>query len=1643
MKSLRLSRLIACIALVAGAGVGYRASGGPLGSADTPFSIHGIEMPEGTVARQALARQRARFEPWLLGPSGIARIERAGDWLRPVSADTSGSVADQAVNLALPERADRPFRLADGSPGMSVEVTLLGLAPAPAEVAEGFVVYRRAHASGGDLLQRPTPTGTEDYLVFEAPPEKPGMTYSIALGTGVAGLRLVANTLEFLDESGAPHLRMSSPFIMGRDGAVHDASVAVTDCAFDSSSAAPWGRPVTAPGATRCTVSLEWAVKGLGYPAILDPSWTATVNNLSVARMNHTGTLLNPALDPLHVGKVLIAGGRTASGTRTRTTELYNPASNSFAVTGSMSCARELHTATLLGDGRVLVVGGLSSGDGLPGGAPDTACPAAEAYNPTTGTWTLLTLTTALPIWGHAASRIEAGLQSGKVLITGGRTALGSKPTSGAYLFDPQTNTTQKIPSLPASRYLHGQALQRSGGLVMVGGGRCPDCDAIAASFEANTDVADPTKIKWSSQSSSVSSGEGPVLLRLFSNSALIFGGGNAGSATDTAQVHVFGSQGWKNTGSMSTGRNQTAGALLTDGRVIVAGGRNGAGTVLASAEIWDPTTGSWTTDSSVIAPMNLPRAAHTLTAMQAGKVLAAGGFTTGGAVTDTAEVFGVASGPPLCNPPCGAGSECQPSGVCAPTTCSTGTADCNGNVADGCEANLGDPNNCGTCGNVCSLNGACAASGDSHSCACNPGYAGNGNTCGDINECAAPGTCAAGFACTNTPGSFTCADINECAAPGTCAAGFACTNTPGSFTCADINECAAPGTCAAGFTCTNTPGSFTCTDIDECLTNTDNCHDATMNCVNTPGSYTCVCKAGLGDCNGVISDGCEVNLSIDSNHCGGCAVSCDDGSACTNDSCAAGSCTHGSVVCTGSDQCHSAGTCDPATGVCSSTARPDGTACSDGNACTTVDVCNGGSCVGSTPPNCNDGNVCTDDACNPASGCFNTNNSAACNDGNACTTVDVCAGGTCVGSTPPNCNDGNVCTDDACNPAAGCINTNNTASCSDGNACTTGDVCHGGTCLGGPPPDCNDGNLCTTDSCDPSTGLCSNTAGPDNTACSGGGFCCAGNCVDLNVAQSTSPTGIYPLSVKPGYAAVATITNCGACGNECGGASSCTTKLCVPSAAGYGSCRQYNRAQCSEARSCQGSLQALEPECAGADNDRDGLPAEWETPQIDPYTQTLQQAAGVDLNCDGQISDAGGDLIWHEPPSGDNRPDIYVQLDYMGSLGIISGYINDPVLGVIPEGPGAHEPPRDPLTNEPAVQVVREAFARENISLHVDPVLHVLTHAQLTYLGGISTTDPCRSIVDPVTGEPSVTMQSFKPANFDPRRRLGYHYVISAHDSCAAADADESSPLNQGSGGAEVGGNDMIISLGSRAYYQTQFCDPVTGPVSCCSPTDCCIGGESNWDPDCGTPSLPIQTNPYTCEGATGQELCVSRADKVRRFREWAGTFMHELGHNLGLCHDGAADLSSEPSCAVGVNPEPNQISSMNPLYQLPLIPHLPHNVVVNGQLVSVDPFPALRADFSRGLAGLNEAALDETVGLSSTWPYEWDVPRYIYQGLPATGLFPPIGVAVDWNRDGVFDTSVALDIDGDGVLSIIPASPNEWQALDLKFQCRSASSD
>jgi len=150
------------------------------------------------------------------------------------------------------------------------------------------------------------------------------------------------------------------------------------------------------------------------------------------------------------------------------------------------------------------------------------------------------------------------------------------------------------------------------------------------------------------------------------------------------------------------------------------------------------------------------------------------------------------------------------------------------------------------------------------------------------------------------------------------------------------------------------------------------------------------------------------------------------------------------------------------------------GSTCSDGNACTIGDTCNStGTCSAGTAAVCNDSNSCTQDTCNPATGCvYNPAplNGASCSDGNACTTGETCSAGTCGGGTTVVCNDLNSCTQDTCNPASGCVYDPvplQGASCTDGNICTTGDVCSAGVCGGTPAPDGDADGFCNaSDNC-------------------------------------------------------------------------------------------------------------------------------------------------------------------------------------------------------------------------------------------------------------------------------------------------------------------------------------------------------------------------------------------------------------------------------------------------------------------------------------------------------------------------------------------------------------------------------------------------
>jgi hypothetical protein len=96
--------------------------------------------------------------------------------------------------------------------------------------------------------------------------------------------------------------------------------------------------------------------------------------SLAIARVWYTATLLQN-------GKVLVVGGYSKFGWNTSSAELYDPASGTWSTTGSLATGRALHTATLLQDGKVLVAGGVSGFGG-------TYLKSAELYDPATGTWT-------------------------------------------------------------------------------------------------------------------------------------------------------------------------------------------------------------------------------------------------------------------------------------------------------------------------------------------------------------------------------------------------------------------------------------------------------------------------------------------------------------------------------------------------------------------------------------------------------------------------------------------------------------------------------------------------------------------------------------------------------------------------------------------------------------------------------------------------------------------------------------------------------------------------------------------------------------------------------------------------------------------------------------------------------------------------------------------------------------------------------------------------------------------------------------------------------------------------------------------------------------------------------------------------------
>jgi hypothetical protein len=97
----------------------------------------------------------------------------------------------------------------------------------------------------------------------------------------------------------------------------------------------------------------------------------------------------------------------------------------------------------------------------------------------------------------------------------------------------------------------------------------------------------------------------------------------------------------WTATGSLNAVRAFHTATLLTNGKVLVAGGLDSSQTSIASAELYDPATESWTTANN----LNTARGGHTATSLPNGKVLVAGGRDVSGNASASAELYDPVSG--------------------------------------------------------------------------------------------------------------------------------------------------------------------------------------------------------------------------------------------------------------------------------------------------------------------------------------------------------------------------------------------------------------------------------------------------------------------------------------------------------------------------------------------------------------------------------------------------------------------------------------------------------------------------------------------------------------------------------------------------------------------------------------------------------------------------------------------------------------------------------------------------------------------------------------------------------------------------------------------------------------------------------------
>ncbi|MBI5534357.1 MAG: hypothetical protein HY898_16660 [Deltaproteobacteria bacterium] len=369
-----------------------------------------------------------------------------------------------------------------------------------------------------------------------------------------------------------------------------------------------------------------------GPPIALEPSSWMECAPMMTGRINHTATLLAD-------GRVVVMGGETFARDMLDSVEIYDPAKDAWTDAPPLPEPRSNHLAALLSDGRVLIAGGGRSAPiGVPAGAEML-----------TTTWLFdpakLTYAAAAPLKSPRSHFAWARLGGDRILVVGGgagthdhKGVCTGVPDCGeigdslasAEVYDPGTNSWIAAAPMSTARFVTTATVLATGTVLVVAG-----ANDQQKSF-ASAELFDPVANVWT-PAGSLTQGD-----RLFHSAGLLkdqrvlVAAGKKSNVTPLKSAELFDSATttWSQAAVLSEMRTAAVMIPLANGKAVLVGGFDQATQeTLALVEQYDPVGDAWT----LLQPMHRGRSGHSVTPLADGSLLVIGGFS-GMFGTDSAE---------------------------------------------------------------------------------------------------------------------------------------------------------------------------------------------------------------------------------------------------------------------------------------------------------------------------------------------------------------------------------------------------------------------------------------------------------------------------------------------------------------------------------------------------------------------------------------------------------------------------------------------------------------------------------------------------------------------------------------------------------------------------------------------------------------------------------------------------------------------------------------------------------------------------------------------------------------------------------------------------------------------------------------------